>query len=69
MNPPAPREERYHAYLVRLWQDGPDSPWRALTRNCANDEERRFATVEELFLFLHQQTDGGTPHRTEVIAP
>ncbi len=53
-----PRDERYHAYLVRLWQDRPDSPWRALVRNCANDEERRFATVEELFLFLYQQTEG-----------
>jgi hypothetical protein len=58
-----PPEERYHAYLVRLWQDRPDSPWRAFVRDCADDEERRFATVEELFLFLHRQTDGR--HQTE----
>jgi hypothetical protein len=68
MKPNSPLEERYHAYLVRLWQDRPESPWRALTRDCANDEERRFATVEELFLFLHQQTDGAGPHRAEEIA-
>jgi hypothetical protein len=53
-----PRDERYHAYLVRLWQDRPKSPWRAIVRDSANDEERRFATIEELFLFLHRQTDG-----------
>lgn len=61
----SPPDERYHAYLVRLWQDQPNRPWRALVRCCANNEERRFATVEELFLFLHRQTDGGTPYRTE----
>jgi hypothetical protein len=68
MNQTPPSEERYHAYLVRLWQDQPNSPWRALTRDCANDEEQRFATVEELFLFLHRQTDGAGPHRTKEIA-
>jgi hypothetical protein len=65
MTDTVPPDVRYHAYLVRLWQDRPDRPWRALVRNCANDEELRFATVEELFLFLHRQTDGGAPHRTE----
>jgi hypothetical protein len=64
----SPSDERYHAYLVRLWQDRPERPWRAYIRDCANDEERRFATVEELFLFLHLQTDGAGPHRAEEIA-
>ena len=61
----SPPDERYHAYLVRLWQDRPDNPWRALTRDVGTDEELRFATLEELFLFLYRQTDGGGPHRTE----
>jgi hypothetical protein len=68
MGATSPPDERYHAYLVRLWQDGPNRPWRALTRDCANDEERRFATIEELFLFLHRQTDGAGPQSTEVVA-
>jgi hypothetical protein len=68
MGATSPPDERYHAYLVRLWQDGPNRPWRALTRDCANDEERRFATIEELFLFLHRQTDGAGLHGTEEIA-
>lgn len=64
----SPPDERYHAYLVRLWQDGPNRPWRALTRDCATDEERRFATIEELFLFLYLQTDGGGPIQSGVVA-
>ena len=63
-----PPDERYHAYLVRLWRDRPDRPWRALVRDSANDEEHHFATVEELFLFLYRQTDGGGPIQTEVVA-
>jgi hypothetical protein len=44
---------------VRLWQESPDLPWRAFARDAETDEERRFATVEQLFLFLHRQTEGG----------
>lgn len=61
-------DERYHAYLVRLWQERPNTPWRALVRDAANDEERRFATIEELFLFLYLQTDGGGPIQSGVVA-
>ena len=64
----SPSDERYHAYLVRLWQDRPQRPWRAFIRDCANDEERRFATIEELFLFLYRETDGGGAAETEVAA-
>lgn len=63
----SPRGEGYQAYLVRLWQERPDTPWRALVRDAANDEEHRFATIEDLFLFLRRQTDGGEPHGAEVI--
>jgi hypothetical protein len=68
MKDSSPPDERYHAYLVRLWQDRPESPWRALIIDCANDEELRFATVEELFLFLRRQTDGAGPQGADVIA-
>ena len=46
----------YRAYLVRLWQDGPNAPWRALTRNVLTQDEQHFASVEELFVFLQDQT-------------
>jgi hypothetical protein len=62
-------ENHYHAYLVRLWQDRPEHPWRVLVRDCDNDEERRFNTVEQLFLFLHRQTEGRGTAPIEGVRP
>jgi hypothetical protein len=45
-----------HAYLLRLWQEAPQTPWRALTRDVESGEERHFATLDQLFLFLYQHT-------------
>jgi hypothetical protein len=61
---PVQGENRYQAYLVRLWQDTTDTPWRALARNAEDGEECRFATVEHLFLFLHRRTEGAEPDRS-----
>jgi len=58
---PIQSESQYRAYLVRLWQDSPHAPWRALARDVETGEERRFATVEHLFLFLHRRTEGAEP--------
>jgi hypothetical protein len=59
----------YRAYLVRLWQEGPHVPWRALTRDAETQEERRIATVEQLFLFLYRQTEGAGREGREGIEP
>jgi hypothetical protein len=58
--------DAYQAYLVRLWQDSADGPWRALARDAASGEEHRFATIEQLFLFIHRQTQG---RGTDDVAP
>lgn len=50
---------RYHAYLVRLWQDGPQAPWRASAQNAHTGEKWFFADLEALFAFLHKQTATG----------
>jgi hypothetical protein len=55
---PTQSEGHYQAYLVRLWQDSPGMPWRALARDAETGEECRFSTVEHLFLFLHRRTEG-----------
>jgi hypothetical protein len=55
---PTESEGRYQAYLVRLWQDSPDMPWRALARDAETGAECRFPTIEHLFLFLHRKTEG-----------
>ena len=42
----------YCAYLVRLWQESPATPWRASAQSAQSEETVRFADVEELFAFL-----------------
>ena len=46
------------APIGRIWCDSADAPWRALSRDAKTGEEHRFATIEQLFLFLHRQTQG-----------
>ena len=48
----------YQAYLVRLWQESPQGPWRALAKDARSGEEVHFSTLEQLFLFLHGRTAG-----------
>jgi hypothetical protein len=47
----------YHAYLVRLWRDKPDIPWRVLVKEVQTARELYFADLEQLFLFFHQEID------------
>ena len=46
----------YCAYLVRLWQDSPYTPWRASAQSVQSGETVRFADIEQLFAFLGAQT-------------
>ena len=53
------RERRYLSYLVRLWptrNEGEDV-WRASLENPRTRERRGFASLDELFAFLRQQTE------------
>ncbi|NUM44641.1 MAG: hypothetical protein HUU38_08025 [Anaerolineales bacterium] len=43
------------AFLLRLWRDNPEEPWRASVKTVANGREIHFLSPEKLFLFLHQQ--------------
>lgn len=52
-----PREDiNYKAFLIRIWRSSPDAPWRAFAQNAANGEQRYFASLENLFLFLNEFT-------------
>ena len=53
---PPPHHTIYHAYLVRLWQDGPHAPWRASAQCAQTGEKRLFVDLEALFAFLRTQT-------------
>jgi hypothetical protein len=50
---------QYLAYLLRLWQagSGKESPWRASLEDARTAERQNFATLEDLFTFLREQTD------------
>ncbi len=45
-----------HSYLIRLYSDSRHEPWRATARRVSDGRELHFATLEQLFLYLHQQT-------------
>ncbi|MCE7988087.1 MAG: hypothetical protein DYG89_43535 [Caldilinea sp. CFX5] len=42
----------YHSYLLRLWRDQPDDPWRAALQATTTGERINFAEVSQMFAFL-----------------
>lgn len=46
----------YTAYLVRMWQESPHTPWRASAQCASTGKKFYFATLDALFVFLHAQT-------------
>ena len=49
----------YHSYLLRLWRDGPNHPWRAALHCSATGEKFAFADLLTLFAFLLEQVATG----------
>ena len=50
------REREYMAYLLRLWRENDDRPWRALLENPNTKERLGFANLNELIKFLEDKT-------------
>lgn len=46
----------FHSYLIRLYSDSRQEPWRATAKQVSDGREVHFASLEQLFLYLHQQT-------------
>ena len=46
----------YRAYLLRLWRDGENQPWRALLEDPYTGERHGFANLEKAFAYLQEQT-------------
>ena len=42
----------YQSYLLRLWRNNPNQPWRALLQSTADGEKYHFVEVASLFEFL-----------------
>lgn len=42
----------YRAFLLRLWNEDPDAPWRLTLEHARSGERRHFATVQQLSAYL-----------------
>ncbi|MFZ5918096.1 MAG: hypothetical protein ACOYZ7_14230 [Chloroflexota bacterium] len=51
-------ETEYRAYLLRLWRVGSGSAdaWRASLQDSCSEERHLFASLEQLFAFLEDET-------------
>ena len=50
------RENRYKAFLLRLWREGETDTWRAMLEDPHSGERIGFADLGRLFAFLTQET-------------
>jgi hypothetical protein len=50
----------YRAYLVRMWQEHPQAPWRASAQNARTGEKQVFADLAQLVAFLYAQAQPET---------
>jgi hypothetical protein len=52
-------ERGYVAYLLRLWRvsSEEETTWRASLENARTSQRKSFASLDDLFRFLRQQTD------------
>jgi hypothetical protein len=49
-------EPTHHSYMLRLWRERADAPWRATLIAVARPDERRhFDTLEDCFTYLREQ--------------
>lgn len=52
-------DQLYQSYLLRLWRNRTDAPWRATLEGSEDNSQHHFATLEELVRFL--KTNGQQP--------
>lgn len=45
----------YKSFLVRVWREHEDDPWRASITHVHTKETQTFSNVQALFLYLHNQ--------------
>jgi hypothetical protein len=63
----AQEPRQYHAYLLRLWwvNHNGQAGWRASLEEPHTGVRHGFATLEQLFAFIKQQTDSGAENTAE----
>jgi hypothetical protein len=53
------KSTNYHSYLLRIWRDGPQRPWRVSMQCAATNTLHYFADTSHLLAFLQAQMDDG----------
>jgi hypothetical protein len=54
------KQQRYLAYMLRLWQVGEDkTTWRASLENAHSGARQAFASLDALLAFLEEETSRG----------
>ena len=54
-------EPIHHSYMLRLWRERSEAPWRVTLIAVAQPDERRhFDTLESCFAFLREQASQGS---------
>ena len=73
-------EPTHHSYMLRLWREHADLPWRVTLYAVAQPDQRQhFDTLEDCFAYLREQAaapnepsvhpDGSTPIVAQMEAP
>ena len=52
-----PDEDLSHTYVLHVWRERPDAPWRASLRASGSQERLGFADLEQLAIFLLHLTE------------
>jgi hypothetical protein len=52
---PSDSRDNYHAYLLRLWRDDENAPWRASLQEAHAGQLVSFASVAQLVAFIEQR--------------
>ena len=55
-------DQLYQAYLLRLWRNRTDAPWRATLESGEGNTQHHFATMQELVRFLENKADQPPTH-------
>ena len=60
MPPSESADANYHAYLIRIWRDSRQAPWRASVTHAVTGEAHRFAAPEQAWAYLQAKlAEGG----------
>ena len=55
-------EPTHHSYMLRLWRERSEAPWRVTLIAVAQPNERRqFDTLEDCFAYLREQAAPNKP--------